>query len=190
MKRPVEERRRLLKTLVAGGGALTVGSALPGSWKKPIIDSIVVPLHAQGSAPAFISTIEFAYSVTGGTEPVSGTLTPGNSPTTHIFNMSLLEDYDYTLTPNIVVDPSITDAFNLTVNEVVAGGYSTNFSPASQNLAPDNVNGVIPFAPIAGDVDDAAFLTYQITLTPDNPAFATFFLEITFDEAPAGPTLP
>ena len=144
MKRPVEERRRLLKGLVAGGVALTV---LPDTWQKPIVDFVVIPAHAQASAPAFIQTVEFAYTATG-PEGVSGTLTPTNSPETHAFNSNLLSAHSFQLTPTIVVDPSITDAFNLAVNEVIAGGDDTNFSPASQNLAPDNMNGAIPFATI------------------------------------------
>lgn len=188
MKRPVEERRRLLKVLVAGGAAVTAYT-LPSTWKKPIIDSIVIPVHAQSSVPTFIQTVEFGYTVTG-PEAISGTLTPSNSPETHLFNSSSLDEHSFQLTPNILVDSSLTDTFNLTVNEIVAGGNSTNFDPSTQNLAPDNTTGIIPFAAITGSVDDAAFFTYQLTLTPDNPMLPVFFLEITFDEAPAGPGAP
>src|SRR5262245_13830576 len=110
MKRPLEERRRLLKTLIAGGTAATAATVMPDSWTKPIIKSIVVPVHAQGSVPTFIETIQFAYTVTG-PEAVSGTLTPGNSPESHAFNSNLLSAHDYTITPTIVVDPAITDTF-------------------------------------------------------------------------------
>lgn len=40
------KRRRLLKTLTTGGVA---GAMLPGAWSKPVIESIVVPAHAQPS---------------------------------------------------------------------------------------------------------------------------------------------
>lgn len=39
-----ESRRKLLKKLAAGGVA---GAALPAVWSKPVIDSVVLPVHAQ-----------------------------------------------------------------------------------------------------------------------------------------------
>jgi len=189
LNRHNDARRRLLKKLVSGGTAVTAFSALPASWKQPIINFAMLPAHAQSTTPAFIQSVAFAYSVTG-PEGIDGTLTPGNTPETHIFNTNLLSAHTFAFTPQIVVDPSITDTFNLQVNEVVAGGDSTNFSPSSQNVAPDNVNGALPYDSINASVDNARFLTYQLTLTPSNPALTTFFLEITFDEAPAGPGAP
>jgi hypothetical protein len=189
MNRPVESRRRLLKALAAAGGAVTTATVLPDAWKKPLINSVVVPLHAQASAPSFITTIQFAYVVTG-PEGVSGTLTPSNTPETHAFNTDLLSVHNFAITPTVVVDPSIADAFNLTVNETAVGGDSTNFFPATQNLTPNAVNGVIPFNVVNASVDNARFLSYQITLTPDNPIYPTYFLEITFDEDPPGSGAP
>lgn len=48
------ERRRLLKTLVAGGGVLAAGKSLPETWTKPMVEAIVLPSHAQTS-PQFLS---------------------------------------------------------------------------------------------------------------------------------------
>lgn len=39
-------RRRLLKALGLGGGTATV-SQLPSAWSKPIVESVVLPAHAQ-----------------------------------------------------------------------------------------------------------------------------------------------
>ncbi|XOF35257.1 MAG: twin-arginine translocation signal domain-containing protein [Candidatus Electrothrix sp. YB6] len=44
-------RRRVLKTLAAGAGAAVWHSSLPQTWVKPIIESVVLPVHAQTSAP-------------------------------------------------------------------------------------------------------------------------------------------
>jgi len=41
------KRRRLLKTLTTGSVA---GAMLPSSWSKPVIDTIVMPAHAQPSS--------------------------------------------------------------------------------------------------------------------------------------------
>lgn len=39
-------RRRLLKTLILGGAVTAV---LPEKWIKPVVDTVIVPAHAQGS---------------------------------------------------------------------------------------------------------------------------------------------
>ncbi|MGE0704364.1 MAG: hypothetical protein AB7F99_14100 [Vicinamibacterales bacterium] len=44
-------RRRLLLTLAATGGAFASANVLPREWTRPIIDTIVVPAHAQASGP-------------------------------------------------------------------------------------------------------------------------------------------
>lgn len=44
-----EARRKLLKSIVAGSGAITVGKVLPESWSRPVVDSVMLPAHAQTS---------------------------------------------------------------------------------------------------------------------------------------------
>ena len=44
-------RRRLLKALTAGGGALAVSTMLPSSWVRPIARIGVLPAHAQTTGP-------------------------------------------------------------------------------------------------------------------------------------------
>ena len=43
-------RRDIIKKVLIGGAMATV--VLPGKWTKPLINSIVVPAHAQASPPA------------------------------------------------------------------------------------------------------------------------------------------
>jgi hypothetical protein len=52
-----EARRKLLKALVAGGGAVAVGKSLPESWMKPVIDSVTLPVHAQASGIKYFGSI-------------------------------------------------------------------------------------------------------------------------------------
>ncbi len=40
-----DERRKILKTTLAGGAVITT-SILPEKWEKPSMDSIVLPAHA------------------------------------------------------------------------------------------------------------------------------------------------
>ncbi|MCK5359283.1 MAG: hypothetical protein KAJ95_01580 [Gammaproteobacteria bacterium] len=46
-------RRKLLKSVVAGGGAATVAKILPDQWARPVVDSVMLPSHAQTSKSPF-----------------------------------------------------------------------------------------------------------------------------------------
>jgi hypothetical protein len=43
-------RRKVLKKIAAGGAVAGV-LALTGKWSKPVVDSIIVPAHAQATNP-------------------------------------------------------------------------------------------------------------------------------------------
>ena len=58
-----EGRRRLLKALAVGGGAVVVGNSLPASWTKPVIESVVLPAHAQASGGAALTDEDFFTAV-------------------------------------------------------------------------------------------------------------------------------
>jgi len=47
-----ESRRKLLKSIAAGSGAIVAGKSLPESWSRPVVDSVILPAHAQTS-PGF-----------------------------------------------------------------------------------------------------------------------------------------
>ena len=127
MNKPVEERRKLLKTLVTTGAAVGAAATLPDAWKKPIVNAIEVPLHAQSSVPpSFINTISFAYSmnILNGT-PIAGTVTPGTTPITHLTNQ-VLPGSNFNIVPTVTVNAGTTGTFDLTVNEVIGGGNATS----------------------------------------------------------------
>ncbi len=42
-------RRRLLKTLGAGGGIVLAGKSLPTEWARPVVETVLLPSHAQTS---------------------------------------------------------------------------------------------------------------------------------------------
>ncbi len=44
-----EERCKALKKILAGTGAVTVAAAAPEKWTTLVVDSVVLPAHAQTS---------------------------------------------------------------------------------------------------------------------------------------------
>lgn len=53
-KKPNDSRRKLLKSIAAGSGAVVAGKSLPESWSKPVVNSVLLPAHAEtttGSGP-------------------------------------------------------------------------------------------------------------------------------------------
>jgi hypothetical protein len=49
MKKQDITRRDLLKVLAAAGGGITAAAFLPEKWVKPVVNSGVLPVHAQAS---------------------------------------------------------------------------------------------------------------------------------------------
>ena len=60
-KKSSESRRKLLKSIAAGSGAVIAGKNLPENWARPVVDSVMLPAHAQTSG---IRTF-FLFSSTG-----------------------------------------------------------------------------------------------------------------------------
>jgi hypothetical protein len=48
-----KSRRKLLKSIAIGGGAIAVAKTLPESWTKPVIDSVMLPAHGQASITTY-----------------------------------------------------------------------------------------------------------------------------------------
>ena len=48
-KKSSESRRKLLKAIGASSGAIVAGKSLPESWSRPVVDSVLLPAHAQTS---------------------------------------------------------------------------------------------------------------------------------------------
>ncbi|MBN1179249.1 MAG: twin-arginine translocation signal domain-containing protein [Anaerolineae bacterium] len=61
MNKPQEEatisRRNLLKALAAAGGAVAASTLLPEAWSSPLVQTGVLPAHAQISADAFLEVM-------------------------------------------------------------------------------------------------------------------------------------
>ena len=60
-KNSSESRRKLLKSIAAGSGAVIAGKSLPENWTKPVVDSVVLPVHAQTSQFVFSQTLGYDF---------------------------------------------------------------------------------------------------------------------------------
>lgn len=48
-----DARRRILRNIITGGTVGAGAALLPTKWSKPVVDSVLLPTHAQSSAVAF-----------------------------------------------------------------------------------------------------------------------------------------
>jgi len=58
-------RRDALKILTASAGAVLGAAALPGEWMKPVVETGVLPVHAQASGTIFLPRAFEDYGVSG-----------------------------------------------------------------------------------------------------------------------------
>lgn len=105
-------RRRLLGALTVGGGVLTA-RILPDHWIRPVVDSVLLPAHAQTSPDADDDSDGFRFSCrvpdpgtieVGGFADIVMTISPapgpdvsidamGNCDGTEVFNAT--QDFDF-----------------------------------------------------------------------------------------------
>lgn len=52
-----ESRRKLLKSIAAGTGVVVAGKSLPDMWSRPVVESVLLPAHAQTSQISLISGV-------------------------------------------------------------------------------------------------------------------------------------
>ena len=94
-----KSRRKLLKSIAAGSGAVIAGKSLPESWVKPVVDSVMLPAHAQTSTCAFgitaTSTLPFSLTPPGPNVPfgLEGTITVTVTPAPADGETILLEGF-------------------------------------------------------------------------------------------------
>jgi len=70
IKKKVETaRRKLLKTVMIGSGAITAGKLMPTQWTRPVVASVMLPAHARSTTDCTLGTFGF---------PIDDTLTVGD----------------------------------------------------------------------------------------------------------------
>ena len=110
-KRPIADktstkRRKLLKSVAAGGSTLVVAKVLPDQWARPVVESVMLPAHAQTSSSS-------AFGPFGSVGPIAMTETePSLQMAEQGFSEELLEFF----IPAVQAILPTPDAVTLTAN--------------------------------------------------------------------------
>ncbi len=79
------QRRKTLKTiLLTGGATAVVTKALPREWTRPIVDSVVLPAHAQTTT--VVTTTSAPATTTAPTTTAAPATTPAPTTTGGVIN--------------------------------------------------------------------------------------------------------
>jgi len=140
-----ERRRKLLKGLAAGGGAITTSKLLPESWGKPILDAITLPAHAQATGLRVLTASALANTtaVSCATSPDSANYDLGDEDFGNI-----LAELNPAPNPGVLIDMTMSTPGDLTLY----GG------PLNQQVTTDPTTGQASFTSTgfyAGDGGDA-----------------------------------
>lgn len=95
-------RRKLLKSVVAGGGAATVAKLLPDQWARPVVDAIVLPSHAQTSSAALGPFVSSAITMA--------------DPEVQLADQGFSEELLEFFTPSAHATP-VVNSYSMTVND-------------------------------------------------------------------------
>ena len=136
-----KSRRKLLKSIAAGSGAVVAGKSLPENWTKPVVDSVLLPTHAQTS-PCTSCLVAATYCEGSGTGSITATVTVNGTVTvvhprgtgTGSVDSCTGGDFSVTIpaTP-LVITGNIPCGTTNTINIQVNGGTPI---PLLQNLCP------------------------------------------------------
>ena len=147
-----KSRRKLLKSIAAGSGAVIAGKSLPESWSKPVVDSVMLPAHAQTSpSPCTPCLVAATYCGGGG----SGSI-----------DMDVAIDGTVTVTHSAMTNSSQTD----TVDPCTGGAFSVSGPNSGNEII--TVSGTIPCG-------TATLITVTQINTPPTGAPTTITVDLT-----------
>lgn len=174
-------RRRLLKSLAAGGSAVAATQVLPERWIKPVVDAIVVPAYAQVSGASMSVTLALRRAGTDNNSPDYQSFTgPGTFAVTKskLTNDAMLVDGQATLIPP--ANPGQLVTFSLSVQP---SGADTSFGPNPPPVLSNPTTGFAAFSDspfFATDGVQPVSDATNITGTFSAPGYPNTVITITF----------
>lgn len=92
-----KSRRKLLKSIAAGSGVIVAGKQLPESWKRPVVDSVLLPAHATTSCVTpYAGTYESGRSSRATISRCNGVVQLARPPVTIIIGADCSVSVSYT----------------------------------------------------------------------------------------------
>ena len=152
-KKSSESRRKLLKSIAAGSGAIVAGKSLPESWKRPVVDSVMLPAHAQTSPP---------------------------SPPSPTFSCSVVGQASIDVTSGTVAGPIFYVVTNTGTGPLTGGNVNVTRSSTNVTFG-SNVIGSIPDPLAPGDSFQISLTNIAIPSTC--PTTETITVEFTSNES-------
>jgi len=139
-------KRKLLKSIAAGSGAVVAGKSLPESWARPIVNSIVLPAHAATTATDARSTslVLDAGGTSGDLEYI-----PNFGATTDFDDTNLIAKISEIIVPTAHADIPRTIIYRWTVcvtPTAVEGTYSVEVMLYSRTSMNGSVQAISTFA--------------------------------------------
>jgi len=162
-ERPAAQRRKVLKRLAVAGGAIVAGKSMPDQWLKPVVDSVLMPAHAQATG----GTIA-ANWVIGDDAPGSTTGIPVG--VTNTSNDFLYDDGTTMFFYGQVSPPGAT---SLNVNVNVSGTNLPGFTGFPDSIAVNPATGDFTSTDFdeSGDLWGDAPGTGSVTMTLSAPGY-------------------
>ena len=141
-----ENLRKLLKSIAAGGGAIVAGKSLPDKWTAPVVDTVLLPAHAQTSpAPPACLAVDDEFTIASeGTRLFTGSVpAPGvlvNDSCTRVVDprISQLTGSGNPI-PTVILTLNADGSFNYECDQP-AGVFTFDYSTESGSTATVTVN--------------------------------------------------
>jgi hypothetical protein len=161
--RRVSSRRKLLKTLVTGGGAVVAAKTLPSEWTRPIVDRIILPVHAQSTG---MLTLNAQVEVQNFDSDADGT--DGDGVGIYPAGINAIDGADDS-TMNFLISgtlsPATAQSVSVTV-DVTGGDLDTGASLPLAPVIADGTTGAFAFPTIGtDDIPDNTAETLTITVS-------------------------
>jgi len=140
-------RRNTLKKLLAGSGVIIASQSTPEKWTKPIVDSVMLPAHAQTSQ--ILGTIS-ANWILGDDAPggLAGMTGPtSNSAAGFLYDDGTSSDITASISPAVA-------GVVISLDVSVSGTTFTGFDTAPSSSVPTSASGDVSFMDSAGVAND------------------------------------